>query len=322
MAQNEQKTRVAVTGGAGFIGSHIVDGALAAGYEVAVIDNLSTGQRCNLNAAAHFFETDITDGAAVDARIAAWRPAYIIHHAAQIDVRRSVQEPAFDAAVNIGGTLHLLEAARRHGVRKVVYASSAALYGDPRYVPVDESHPVQPLAPYGASKHTVEHYLEIYRVLYDLPYTALRYANVYGPRQDPRGEGGVVAIFSDRILRGQGVTIYGDGEQTRDFVYVGDVARANLLALISSFSGIVNISTQQETSINALFAAMLAVSGRPVPCARVAERPGEIRRSALANGRAQASLGWAPQVDLAEGLRRTFAAQTPGAAGLPLTPPA
>jgi UDP-glucose 4-epimerase len=304
--------RVLVTGGAGFIGSHIVDEALAAGHEVAVIDNLSTGNKRNLNPAARFFAVDITDACGLDEAFASFSPDFVIHHAAQIDVRRSVSDPAHDAAVNIGGSLNVLEACRRHGVRKVVYASSAALYGDPRYLPVDEEHPVLPMAPYGASKHTVEHYLEIYRELHGLPYMALRYSNVYGPRQDPKGEGGVVAIFTGRLLAGEEVVIYGAGEQTRDFIYVGDVARANLLALASSHCGIVNISGGGEISINDLFQRMVEACGRAVSCVHAPERSGEIRRSVLANDRARALLGWSPNVPLVEGLRQTFASQSDG----------
>lgn len=301
--------RVLVTGGAGFIGSHIVDAAIKAGHKVAIIDNLSTGRQQNINPAARFYNVDITNMSALDAAFASWQPDFVIHHAAQIDVRRSVQDPAFDAAVNIGGSINILQAAQSHKVRKVVYASSAALYGDPRYIPVDEQHPAQPMAPYGASKHTVEHYLAIFYELYGLEYTALRYANVYGPRQDAKGEGGVVAIFTDHMLNGQDVVIYGDGEQTRDFVYVGDVAAANLLAMTTHYNGIANISTQQETSVNALFQMMLAASGRTVKCIWQPERPGEIKRSALCNKLACEYLRWSPQVNLREGLHRTFTAQ-------------
>jgi UDP-glucose 4-epimerase len=301
-----------VTGGAGFIGSHIVDAALVAGHEVAVIDNLSTGYERNLNGQARFFRADITDRARVGQVFSSFRPEYVIHHAAQIDVRRSVSDPAHDARVNIEGSINILEACYTHGVRKVVYASSAALYGDPRYLPVDEEHPVAPLAPYGASKHTVEHYLEIFNSLYDLSYTALRYSNVYGPRQDPKGEGGVVAIFTDRLLKGEGVRIYGDGEQTRDFVFVHDIARANLLALASSYCGIINISGGSEISVNALFETMVRVHGQSVSCTHAPERAGEIRRSILANNRAKEAIGWGPAVDLEDGLRETLTYQARG----------
>jgi UDP-glucose 4-epimerase len=279
--------RLLVTGGAGFIGSHIVAAALTAGYEVAIVDDLSTGNMRNIHSQARFFSVDITDAKALEHVFAVFRPHYVVHHAAQIDVRRSVEDAGHDAAVNILGTINVLEAARRHGVRKVTYASSAAVYGNPTYLPVDEAHPIHPLSPYGASKHTVEHYLEIYRELYGLAYVVLRYSNVYGPRQNPNG----------------------DGEQTRDFVYVGDVARANLLALSAPASGIVNISGQHEISVNALYKLMSEVAGMQVKSKRSPERPGEIRRSILANAKANELLGWTPAVSLREGIERTFAAE-------------
>ena len=298
-----------MTGGAGFIGSHIVDAAVAAGYDVAVIDNLSTGFEKNLNSRSAFFKADITDRVEVEKVFADFRPEYVIHHAAQIDVRRSVSDPVYDARVNIEGSINILEACRLHGARKVVYASSAAVYGDPRYLPVDEKHPIAPSAPYGISKHTVEHYLSVYHDLYDLPYVALRYSNVYGPRQDPKGEGGVVAIFTDRLLNGEGVRIFGDGEQTRDFVFVGDIARASMLALTSSYCGIINVSSGSEISVNDLFTTMVRIHGRQVSCEHAPERPGEIRRSVLANDLAKEAIGWAPTVSLEDGLRQTFAHQ-------------
>lgn len=312
---DREDRRVLVTGGAGFIGSHVVEAALAAGYEVAVIDNLSTGHLENLpRGVTEFYQCDITDLPAVEAAFTSFRPHYCLHLAAQIDVRRSVEDPAFDASVNIIGTLNLLETCRRSEVEKVVFASSAAVYGNPRYVPLDEEHPLEPLSPYGVSKHTAEHYLAMYRHLYGLDYVVLRYANVYGPRQDAKGEGGVVAIFTDRFLSGRPITIFGDGEQTRDFVYAGDVARANLLALEAKFSGIVNISTAVETSVNRLYEMMAKVSqSKAPPCSWVDERPGEIRRSALTNNKALAELGWRPEMDLLTGLKLTMAAQAKAA---------
>jgi UDP-glucose 4-epimerase len=298
-----------VTGGAGFIGSHIVDAALAEGHEVAVVDNLSTGDEKNLNSRSRFFKADITDRDGIEKAFSDFQPEYVIHHAAQIDVRRSVSDPAFDARVNIEGSVNILEACRHHGVRKVVYASSAAVYGDPCYLPVDERHPIAPSAPYGISKHTVEHYLSVFHGLYGLPYVALRYSNVYGPRQDPKGEGGVVAIFTDRLLNGEGVRIFGDGEQTRDFVFVGDIARANMMALTSSYCGIINVSSGSEISVNDLFATMVRIRGQQVPCEHAPERPGEIRRSVLANDRAKEAIGWVPTVSLEDGLRQTFGYQ-------------
>ncbi len=220
-------TRVLVTGGAGFIGSHVVDRLVAAGHDVAVVDNLATGRRANLNPAARFYELDIRDPA-LGTVVERERPAVISHHAAQVDVRRSTADPLYDADVNILGSLNVLKVAVEHGVRKVIYISTGgAVYGEPEYLPVDEDHPIHPLCEYGASKHAVEHYLYMYAENYDLDYTVLRYPNVYGPRQDPHGEAGVVAIFSQKMLKGETCTINGDGTQERDFLYVADCARAN-----------------------------------------------------------------------------------------------
>ena len=294
--------RVMVTGGAGFIGSHIVEELLAAGHEVSVVDNLQTGSEAWLPAGVAFYRISILDEALCDVMAEA-APEYVIHQAAQVNVARSVEDSAWDAQVNIVGSLRLLEACRKHGVRKVIYASSAAVYGEPRALPLVEDHPVAPLSPYGVSKHTVEHYLEVYRRLYGLNYTVLRYANVYGPRQDAQGEGGVVAIFTYRIVRGLGVTIDGSGEQTRDLVYVGDVARANVLALTAGDGEILNVSMGVETSVNRLLAAIEEAVGRRAEVRHGPPRPGDIVRSVLANGRARRVLGWEPRVSLAEGLQ-------------------
>jgi UDP-glucose 4-epimerase len=303
------RQRLLVTGGAGFIGSHIVDAALAEGYEVAIVDNLSTGNVRNINNQARFFQVDITAAEALQQVFAEFKPHCVVHHAAQIDVRRSIEDAQHDAHVNILGAINVLDTARQHHVRKITYASSAALYGDPAYLPVDEAHPIHPLSPYGASKYAVELYLEIYRVLYGLSYVVLRYSNVYGPRQNPKGDGGVIAIFTDKILNGVEVSIFGDGEQTRDFVYVGDVARANLMALKAQAYGVVNISGQHEISVNDLYQLMSEVAGRQMSCKRLPERPGEIKRSILANAKAKELLGWTPAVSLREGIERTFAAE-------------
>ena len=294
--------RVMVTGGAGFIGSHIVEELLAAGHEVSVVDNLQTGSEAWLPAGVAFYRISILDEALCDVMAEA-APEYVIHQAAQVNVARSVEDSARDAQVNIVGSLRLLEACRKHGVRKVIYASSAAVYGEPRALPLVEDHPVAPLSPYGVSKHTVEHYLEVYRRLYGLNYTVLRYANVYGPRQDAQGEGGVVAIFTYRIVRGLGVTIDGSGEQTRDLVYVGDVARANVLALTAGDGEILNVSMGVETSVNRLLAAIEEAVGRRAEVRHGPPRPGDIVRSVLANGRARRVLGWEPRVSLADGLQ-------------------
>lgn len=298
--------RVLITGGAGFIGSHIVELLLEHGHDVAVIDNLSTGKEENVPKGARLYPVDLTSWR-IQEVLAAERPEVIIHQAAQIDVRRSVENPAMDARVNIIGSINLLEHAREFGVQKVVYASSAAVYGNPLSVPVAEDHPILATSPYGVSKYVVERYLYVYRELYGIDFTVLRYANVYGPRQDPLGEGGVVAIFTHRLAKGLPVTIFGDGEQTRDYVYVGDVARANLLALTQGGGEVVNISCAREVSVNQLLQIMQDVTGVQATVHWAPKRPGEIDRSALANDRARRVLGWRPSVTLAEGIERVFA---------------
>ncbi len=297
--------RVLVTGGAGFIGSHVVEQLAACGADVAVLDDLSRGSLSNLHPAASLYHGDIRDEGFVRETLEQFRPRVVIHQAAQVDVQASLEDPARDAAVNIGGTIHLLEACRRTGVEKVIYASSAAVYGDPLYLPVDEEHPVRPLAGYGISKHTVEHYLEVYRGLYGLDYTVLRYANVYGPRQDATGEGGVVAVFVHRLLRGETPCIFGDGEQTRDFVYVGDVAAANLAAIKGGSGRVLNVSTGRATSVNDLFQLLQQITGSKIKARYCPPRPGDIRHSYLSCDLARKTLGWRALTDLAAGLSLT-----------------
>jgi len=297
--------RILVTGGAGFIGSHVVDAYVAAGHEVIVVDDLSTGRRENLNPRARFHQLDITDPAVVDL-VRDARPAVLNHHAAQMDVRRSVTDPLFDARVNILGTVNLLEGARRANVRRVLFVSSGgAVYGEQEAFPAPESHPTNPVSPYGVSKRAGELYAFFYQAEYQLPFVALRYANVYGPRQDPHGEAGVVAIFSGRMLRAEPVTVNGDGKQTRDYVYVGDVARASLLALESTATGPFNIGTGVETDVNALARLLLEATGGRSQVRHGPAKPGEQRRSVVDCRRAAEVLGWRPQVPLAEGLGRT-----------------
>ncbi|MDA8097304.1 MAG: NAD-dependent epimerase/dehydratase family protein [Clostridia bacterium] len=297
--------RVLVTGGAGFIGSHIVDHLIGAGAAVVVVDNLSTGREENLHPRAQFYNIDITDPALSEV-FAREQPEVAIHEAAQASVDISVTSPEADAETNILGTLNLLEAARTAGTRKVVYASSAAVYGEPTYLPIDEAHPVAPLSPYGASKFTPELYLAAYRRLYGLDYVALRYANVYGPRQDALGEGGVVAVFAGRLCRGEHLEIHGDGNQTRDFVHVEDVARANLKALESGTALVCNISTGEPTSVNELVCSFAAVTGREPAVSYGPAREGDIRHSRLDNLRARRYLDWTPVRDLKEGLEETL----------------
>jgi UDP-glucose 4-epimerase len=289
-----------VTGGAGFIGSNLVDTLLARGEKVTVIDDLSTGRRENVSPEAAFVEADVADAHAVDTALAEHTPATVFHLAAQVDVRRSVGDPAFDARVNVQGTISLLEAARRHGARVVFSSTGGAIYGEADVVPTPEDAPRRPLAPYGQSKSAAEDYCALYARLHSVEAMALRYANVYGPRQDPLGEGGVVAIFCDRARRGEPATVFGDGRQTRDFVYVGDVVEANLLAAERGGTGAFNIGRGEETSVLELAAALgLEVEHEP-------ERPGEVRRSCLDPSLARRELGWEPRVDLEAGIERTL----------------
>ncbi|MCP1354887.1 SDR family oxidoreductase [Aneurinibacillus migulanus] len=297
--------KVLVTGGAGFIGSHIVDQALEAGYEVCIVDDLSTGKRGQVNPQASFYEMDI-ESLDIERVFQAERPDFVIHQAAQSSVPVSVQNPVHDAKINIVGTINLLEAARKHGVRKVVYASSAAVYGEPQYMGIDEVHPKQPLSPYGISKYVPEFYLNAYHHLYGLNYTAFRYANVFGERQDPKGEGGVVSIFVDRALAEEELTVFGDGQQTRDFVYVKDVARANIMALTSGDNEIFNISTNEKTSINQLIALMNDALGTELKVRYDAPREGDILHSYLDNANAIEKLGWTPRYSLRQGLEKTL----------------
>ena len=298
--------RILVTGGAGFIGSNVVDRFLADGHEVAVLDNLSSGPRANVSARARFFEADVRDAAAVRRAFESFRPEIIDHHAAQIDVRKSVENPEFDAEVNILGSLNLFQAAVAAGTRKVIYASTGgALYGEGRTLPADEDHPINPESPYGASKHAVEHYLYLYKLTHGLDYTVLRYPNVYGPRQNPHGEAGVNAIFIGLLCDGKKPTIFGDGEQVRDYLYVGDVVEANALALDKGGGETVNLGWGKGVSVNDIFRALariLSYADEPLYAER---RAGEVQRIYLDASRARRVLGWTPKVEFEEGLRRT-----------------
>jgi UDP-glucose 4-epimerase len=302
-----------VTGGAGFIGSNLVDALVARGDAVTVIDNLTTGKRSNLAGAlargAVLEVVDVRDADAVAALFAASHPQLVFHLAAQIDVRYSVQEPAGDAAVNVLGMISVLEAARRAGVRRVVNTSTGGgLYGDAELLPTPEDFPIRPLAPYGQSKLAAEGYCELYTRLHGLASVSLRYGNVYGPRQDVHGEAGVVAIFCGRLVQGRAPTVFGDGAQTRDWVDVADVVRANLLAAGSDNTGPVNIGHGQETSVLQLLDALRAVSDLPLADpVHEPDRPGEVSRSCLDVTRARRELGWEAEVTLQEGLKTILA---------------
>ena len=317
--------KILVTGGAGFIGSHVVDAYIKAGHEVLVLDDLSRGKREQVNPKARFIHMDVrSPGLGELLREGGFD--CINHHAAQMDVRVSVADPMLDAAINILGTLNLLETSRAYGVPRIIFASTGgAIYGQQHRYPADEQHPRAPVSPYGVSKLSVEHYLEYYSQVHGLSSVVLRYANVYGPRQDPEGEAGVVAIFCGRILRDQQLIVYGDGEQTRDYVYVGDVARANVLALqhlthgnesleavesvqqLKNVFDVFNIGTGIETSVNALAALLLHAADAACPMVHQPSRPGEQARSVIDPAKASHILGWSPLIPLAEGLARTLA---------------
>lgn len=298
--------KVLVTGGAGFIGSHVVDLCIQNGYEVIIVDDLSTGRESNLNPAAKLYRMDIRDPKLKEV-FEQEKPDYVDHHAAQMDVRRSVAEPLFDADVNILGSINLIECAKQYSVKRFVYISTGgAVYGEPEYLPCDEAHPINPICQYGASKHTVEHYLYMYKVNYGLDYSVLRYPNVYGPRQDPHGEAGVVAIFTGQMLRDNQVVINGDGEQERDFVYVGDCARANLMAIQASQGlGIINLGSGRGTTVNEIFEELRDITGYSIEARHGPAKIGETRKIYLDASKAQSELNWVPTVDLANGLQRT-----------------
>jgi len=300
--------RILVTGGAGFIGSHVADQLVADGHDVAVVDNLSSGRQEYVPPRAQFFLYDIKAPEAADL-IRSWRPEALVHHAAQMNVRFSVADPVADARENILGTLNLLQAAVQAQVRKIIFASTGgAIYGDQAPIPARETDSPWPESPYGIAKLAVEHYLRFYQREFGLTTISLRYANVYGPRQNGQGEAGVVAIFIEKFLAGQQPVINGDGLQTRDFVYVGDVVAANLAALTYPGSGIFNIGTGRETDILTIYLKLQKLTPSPLGPVHGPAKPGEQRRSALNSSLAQKELNWQPQVELEAGLSQTVAA--------------
>jgi UDP-glucose 4-epimerase len=289
--------RILVTGGAGFIGSHVADRYIELGHEVAVLDDFSSGKPENVNPRAKLYRMSL-----LDERLAGvfdeFRPEAVSHHAAQVNVRRSVDAPEFDATVNVVGSVRLFQAAATHGCGKVIYASSGgACYGDPPSLPAREDTPVRPLCPYGVSKYAAEKYLQLYGALNGLRFTVLRYANVYGPRQDSHGEAGVVAIFSELLLEGKAPTIFGDGSKTRDYVFVSDIVQANVLALDSGDGGAYNVGTGREVSDDQIFAAVRDAVGVKIAPVYSEFRKGEVRHVALDASHIRKDLGWRPPDD-------------------------
>lgn len=296
--------KVLVTGGAGFIGSHVVDALIKQGYQVVVVDNLSTGRLENVNPAATFYQVDICNSE-LEKIFEKERPEFVNHQAAQTVIQKSNEDPAFDARQNILGSLNLILQCLSFGVKKTVYSSSAGIYGEPEYRPVDESHPVVPISYYGISKHTVEHYLHLAHLQHSLSYVVLRYSNVYGPRQSPKGEAGVVAIFTRQMLLGKRSTIFGKGDKTRDYVYVADVVMANLLAMEKDINGVYNIGTVVETADQEMFDLLAGLTGFKGNPHYAPVRKGEIYRICLDCSKAEKEIGWQPQFLIREGLRET-----------------
>ena len=302
-----KKLKIIVTGGAGFIGSHVADKYIEAGHDVIIIDNLSSGKKENINPKAKFYNVDIKDTRKIPEIFEKEKPDIVNHHAAQIDVRKSVSDPVFDANVNIIGSINLLENCKKHNVKKFVFASSGGtIYGECSDTPPDENSPYLPMSPYGIAKLSVEYYMNYYSKTYQLKTIALRYGNVYGPRQDPHGEAGVVAIFSERMLKNEDVYIFGDGKQMRDYVYVEDVARANLLVLNHNENLTLNIGTSRATSVIELFEMMKKISNyKKSPIFKPA-RTGELFKSFLDIKKAKEKIGWQPLFNLEEGLKKTI----------------
>lgn len=296
---------ILVTGGAGFIGSHVVDAYINEGHRVVVVDDLSTGSKSSLHAKSTFYQCDIRSEKPAEV-FQRERIEVINHHAAQMDVRKSVSDPMYDASINVLGGLNLFELARKHGVKKIVFSSTGgAIYGEQDYFPADEDHPTRPLSPYGITKLVTEKYLFYYKEVHNIDSVVLRYANIYGPRQNPHGEAGVVAIFCNRMLGNEPPIINGDGKQTRDYTYVGDVVRANVLALKATGSHIFNVGTGVETDVNTLFHELRKQLNPDCPEKHGPAKQGEQLRSVISYKAIEKALGWKPAVDIREGLKLT-----------------
>lgn len=296
---------IVVTGGAGFIGSHVVKMLLEHGHKVCVIDNMIHGNASNVPENVKIYKFDIVSPE-IESVFEKERPEIVIHNAAQISVAASVKDPLHDAKANILGSINILEMCKKYGVKKVIYPASAAIFGEPKYLPIDEKHPLNMISQYGVSKHTVEHYLKVYKELYGINYTVLRYANVYGPGQDSSGEGGVVSIFAEKLAKGESLHIYGNGEQVRDFVYVKDVARANIYALESLNNDIYNVCTNDKITINKLAKRMCDISKKNVKIIHEDERAGDIFESYMSYDKIFTTCGWKPKYDLNQGIAETL----------------
>jgi UDP-glucose 4-epimerase len=297
---------ILITGGAGFIGSSIANAYRDAGHDIVIVDNLSSGVLENVPKGAAFYQVDIRDEGLADI-VREHNIEVINHHAAQIDVRRSVEDPRYDLSVNVLGSLNVIEAGLKHEVRRVIFASSGgAGYGEQEYFPADEAHPIAPCSPYGITKVTVERYLHYFHLVRDLSYTVLRYTNVYGPRQNPHGEAGVVAIFCDKLLSGDAPVINGEGLQTRDYVYVDDVVRANVMALSMEGTDTFNVSTNRETTVNEIFQVLNESLGSPVAEKHGPAKHGEQMRSVCTYEKLQNRFGWEPETSIDHGLRNTM----------------
>ncbi len=300
--------KILVTGGAGFIGSNIADEYIRNDHDVVIVDSLETGRVSNINPRAKFYKMDIRDPR-LEEIFEKERPQVVNHHAAQMDVRRSVRDPKYDAEVNVLGALNVLELARKYDVKRVIYSSSGGtVYGEPVYLPCDEEHPIRPICPYGATKYIFEVYLDMYQSMYGMDFTVFRYPNIYGPRQDPHGEAGVVAIFTGQMLRKDAIVINGDGKQERDFVFVEDIARANLLATeTQTGSGVFNLGSGIATNINEIFTTLRTITGYPQTAQHGPAKLGETQTIYLTFNKAREELGWSPHVSLEDGLRKTVA---------------